>query len=164
MSRSTHQSCVVFRTQTPGWKANTPDVPWTFSPVHRAIARVKTLLHGCPISHELGCLQKWVFVAHVLSRNPRQSDDFLFAMGSPVNAVLMDAVLCCRGRAQKEGKMSYTEFVWFLMSEEDKRSPTRYVPPANHTHAFLTTVNKLDNFSETVPGNLRGRKLTVFST
>ena len=32
----------------------------------------------------------------------------------------------CRGRAQKEGKMSYTEFVWFLMSEEDKRSPTRY--------------------------------------
>uniref|UniRef100_T1J4V3 EF-hand domain-containing protein n=1 Tax=Strigamia maritima TaxID=126957 RepID=T1J4V3_STRMM len=29
-----------------------------------------------------------------------------------------------RGRNQKEQKMSYTEFVWFLMSEEDKRHPT----------------------------------------
>ncbi|CAH1782221.1 unnamed protein product [Owenia fusiformis] len=29
-----------------------------------------------------------------------------------------------RGRAQKEGKMSYTEFVWFLISEEDKKHPT----------------------------------------
>ncbi|XP_040580344.1 uncharacterized protein [Lepeophtheirus salmonis] len=29
-----------------------------------------------------------------------------------------------RGTAQKEGKMSYTEFVWFLLAEEDKRSPT----------------------------------------
>lgn len=29
-----------------------------------------------------------------------------------------------RGRTQKEQKMSYTEFVWFLMSEEDKRHPT----------------------------------------
>jgi hypothetical protein len=26
----------------------------------------------------------------------------------------------------KEGKMSYYEFVWFLISEEDKRSPTRF--------------------------------------
>ncbi|GFQ93616.1 hypothetical protein TNCT_661661, partial [Trichonephila clavata] len=26
-----------------------------------------------------------------------------------------------RGPKQKEGKMSYTEFVWFLISEEDKR-------------------------------------------
>ena len=29
-----------------------------------------------------------------------------------------------RGTAQTEGKMSYTEFVWFLLAEEDKRSPT----------------------------------------
>ena len=28
------------------------------------------------------------------------------------------------GAAQKEGKMSYTEFVWFLLAEEDKRNPT----------------------------------------
>lgn len=28
-----------------------------------------------------------------------------------------------RGPKQKEGKMSYTEFVWFLISEEDKRYP-----------------------------------------
>jgi len=25
---------------------------------------------------------------------------------------------------QTEGKMSYTEFVWFLLSEEDKNHPT----------------------------------------
>ena len=29
-----------------------------------------------------------------------------------------------RGPAQNEGKMSYTEFVWFLLAEEDKRGPT----------------------------------------
>ena len=29
-----------------------------------------------------------------------------------------------RGAAQKEGKMSYTEFFWFLLAEEDKRHPT----------------------------------------
>jgi len=29
-----------------------------------------------------------------------------------------------RGQAQKECKMSYTEFVWFLLAEEDKRNPT----------------------------------------
>jgi len=29
-----------------------------------------------------------------------------------------------RGTAQKEGRMSYTEFVWFLLSEEDKRHST----------------------------------------
>ena len=28
------------------------------------------------------------------------------------------------GSAQKDGKMSYTEFVWFLLAEEDKRHPT----------------------------------------
>lgn len=28
-----------------------------------------------------------------------------------------------RGPVQKEGKMSYSEFVWFLISEEDKRHP-----------------------------------------
>lgn len=31
-----------------------------------------------------------------------------------------------RGRkVQKEGKISYADFVWFLLSEEDKRTPTR---------------------------------------
>ena len=29
-----------------------------------------------------------------------------------------------RGSNQREGKMSYTEFVWFLLAEEDKRHPT----------------------------------------
>jgi len=29
-----------------------------------------------------------------------------------------------RGSAQKEGRMSYTEFVWFLLAEEDKRHNT----------------------------------------
>lgn len=29
-----------------------------------------------------------------------------------------------RGSAQQAGKMSYTEFVWFLLAEEDKRHPT----------------------------------------
>lgn len=33
-----------------------------------------------------------------------------------------------RGRkVQKEGKISYADFVWFLISEEDKKTPTRYV-------------------------------------
>ena len=32
----------------------------------------------------------------------------------------------CRGRkVQKEGKISYADFVWFLISEEDKKTPTR---------------------------------------
>ncbi|PWA29553.1 hypothetical protein CCH79_00008021 [Gambusia affinis] len=32
-----------------------------------------------------------------------------------------------RGNAvQREGRMSYAEFVWFLLSEEDKKNPTRY--------------------------------------
>lgn len=31
----------------------------------------------------------------------------------------------CSSQNMKEGKMSYYEFVWFLISEEDKRSPTR---------------------------------------
>lgn len=31
----------------------------------------------------------------------------------------------CRGNAvQREGRMSYAEFVWFLISEEDKKNPT----------------------------------------
>ena len=29
-----------------------------------------------------------------------------------------------RGSAQQAGKMSYTDFVWFLLAEEDKRHPT----------------------------------------
>lgn len=34
--------------------------------------------------------------------------------------------LVSRGNAvQREGRMSYAEFVWFLISEEDKKNPTR---------------------------------------
>jgi hypothetical protein len=34
--------------------------------------------------------------------------------------------------------MSYYEFVWFLMSEEDKRSPTRYnIIDLNHKNSFF---------------------------
>lgn len=29
-----------------------------------------------------------------------------------------------RGRLQKQDRMGYQEFVWFLISEEDKRHPT----------------------------------------
>ena len=29
-----------------------------------------------------------------------------------------------RGATQREGKMSYTAYVWFLIAEEDKRHPT----------------------------------------
>lgn len=29
-----------------------------------------------------------------------------------------------RGKTFEEGKMSYPEFVWFLLSEEDKKHPT----------------------------------------
>lgn len=36
-----------------------------------------------------------------------------------------------RGNAvQREGRMSYAEFVWFLLSEEDKKNPTRYYTAA----------------------------------
>uniref|UniRef100_A0A2K6NZ07 Uncharacterized protein n=1 Tax=Rhinopithecus roxellana TaxID=61622 RepID=A0A2K6NZ07_RHIRO len=36
-----------------------------------------------------------------------------------------------RGRkVQKEGKISYADFVWFLISEEDKKTPTRWVSAA----------------------------------
>ena len=31
---------------------------------------------------------------------------------------------------QKEGKISYADFVWFLISEEDKKTPTRWVSGA----------------------------------
>jgi len=40
---------------------------------------------------------------------------------------MIERIFCgavTRGSAQKEGRMSYTEFVWFLLSEEDKRHPT----------------------------------------
>lgn len=34
--------------------------------------------------------------------------------------------VCFRGNSvQREGRMSYAEFVWFLISEEDKKNPTR---------------------------------------
>uniref|UniRef100_A0A8C9TQW5 EF-hand domain-containing protein n=1 Tax=Scleropages formosus TaxID=113540 RepID=A0A8C9TQW5_SCLFO len=36
----------------------------------------------------------------------------------------MPSVLFRGTSAQREGRMSYAEFVWFLISEEDKRSPT----------------------------------------
>ena len=36
---------------------------------------------------------------------------------------MIERIFCgavTRGSAQKDGRMSYTEFVWFLLSEEDK--------------------------------------------
>ena len=37
-------------------------------------------------------------------------------------------VLCwCRGPTYMEGKMTYPEFVWFLLSEEDKKHPRRWI-------------------------------------
>lgn len=29
-------------------------------------------------------------------------------------------------KVQKDGKISYADFVWFLLSEEDKKTPTRW--------------------------------------
>lgn len=31
-------------------------------------------------------------------------------------------------RVRKEGRLSYADFVWFLISEEDKKTDTRYEP------------------------------------
>ena len=51
-----------------------------------------------------------------------------------------------RGATQREGKMSYTEFVWFLIAEEDKRHPTAieywyvYVLYIIWTYNYLTHV------------------------
>ena len=40
----------------------------------------------------------------------------------------MHLVLCwCRGPTYMEGKMTYPEFVWFLLSEEDKKHPRRWI-------------------------------------
>lgn len=46
------------------------------------------------------------------------------------HVLLPDMVLCPnsmpRGKkVQKGGKISYADFVWFLISEEDKKTPTR---------------------------------------
>lgn len=46
---------------------------------------------------------------------------------SAISARMIDRIFSgavTRGVAQKEGKMSYTEFVWFLLAEEDKRNST----------------------------------------
>lgn len=47
-----------------------------------------------------------------------------------INEKIIDQVMSgvvTTGRHQKEGKMTYREFVWFLIAEEDKRHPTRYL-------------------------------------
>ena len=46
---------------------------------------------------------------------------------SAISARMIDRIFSgavTRGAAQQEGKMSYTEFVWFLLAEEDKRAAT----------------------------------------
>ena len=49
------------------------------------------------------------------------------SMISAISTRMIDRIFSgavTRGSAQAEGKMSYTEFVWFLLAEEDKRSHT----------------------------------------
>ena len=41
--------------------------------------------------------------------------------------------MSCRGPTYFEGKMTYPEFVWFLLSEEDKKHPRRYDDPFTPT-------------------------------
>ena len=53
-----------------------------------------------------------------------------------------------RGNAvQREKKMSYADFVWFLISEEDKKSPTRYWRTAHSCFGGISIsgVQKWDN-------------------
>ena len=52
---------------------------------------------------------------------------FIFYFLSAISTRMIDRIFSgtvTHGAAQKEGKMSYTEFVWFLLAEEDKRHPT----------------------------------------
>lgn len=52
--------------------------------------------------------------------------------------------LVSRGNAvQREGRMSYAEFVWFLISEEDKKNFTRY----NTVAWFCVTKLLFEHFS-----------------
>ena len=55
------------------------------------------------------------------------SFNFLFTFFAAISTRMIDRIFSgtvTHGTAQKEGKMSYTEFVWFLLAEEDKRNPT----------------------------------------
>lgn len=52
---------------------------------------------------------------------------FLRVIFAAISTRMIDRIFSgtvTHGTAQKEGKMSYTEFVWFLLAEEDKRHPT----------------------------------------
>lgn len=60
--------------------------------------------------------------AHI---NKHGGADF-FTIMAVVNANVNLSLLFSRGSAvQREGRISYAEFVWFLISEEDKKNPTR---------------------------------------
>ena len=51
----------------------------------------------------------------------------IYCIFSAISSRMIDRIFSgavTRGAAQQEGKMSYTEFVWFLLAEEDKRAPT----------------------------------------
>ena len=55
---------------------------------------------------------------------------------------MIERIFCgavTRGSAQKEGRMSYTEFVWFLLSEEVKTSILKW--PFNSPFPGQTTSN-----------------------
>lgn len=50
----------------------------------------------------------------------------LALIGHSLFAFSGNVYVCFRGNSvQREGRMSYAEFVWFLISEEDKKNPTR---------------------------------------
>lgn len=60
---------------------------------------------------------------------------------------------------QKEGKISYADFVWFLISEEDKKTPTRYgrrpgSPGAAGQHGLVVTPEQ-GRHLETILGEVR---------
>lgn len=50
-------------------------------------------------------------------------------------------VICNRDRkVHKEGRLSYADFVWFLISEEDKKTETRY-EPVNCLFIFILSMH-----------------------
>ena len=53
--------------------------------------------------------------------NPTLQNKILIFFVSALSTRMIERIFCgavTRGSAQKEGRMSYTEFVWFLLSEE----------------------------------------------
>lgn len=52
-----------------------------------------------------------------------------FSLTLAISSRMIDRIFSgavTKGGPPKNGKMNYSDFVWFLLSEEDKRNPTRF--------------------------------------